>query len=337
MVSSLALTICLMQTLTLDLHSSAYKHEHHAPSSPPGPPPPGPPPHGPDSHPSGPPHHPPHGLVKVFAGTGIGSVDLLYVDAQISNRTTLISKAKASIGDVTVGVLHGFKGLLLEGARIGEVGFKNPGNTTIHVVKEVHRGPGGFIKAFIGPKPPHPPKHHHHKKPKKDKKDKKDKKEHKKHLREHHHKHADAKEEDDDEETDLFRDHPDVPDSPPPPPPPHGPEGPEHHGERFLSSNLAPASALISVSDVQVTLTDLLTLRPLLARARTDVSRRIPSFSTESLSDTCLTPLEQLPRTMALTHLQATASSPPSPRPARLKSSFTDRVCPYFLSSLTVL
>ena len=76
----------------------------------------------------------------MFAKAGVGAVDLLFVDKKISNETTLVSKAASAIGPVRVGVLHGFKGMFVEGAKIGEVAFENVANTTIKIIKEVHTG-----------------------------------------------------------------------------------------------------------------------------------------------------------------------------------------------------
>ena len=76
----------------------------------------------------------------MFAKASVGAVDLLFVDKAISNHTTLVSKAVSAIGAVRVGVLHDFKGMFVEGAKIGEVAFENKANTTIKIIKEVHNG-----------------------------------------------------------------------------------------------------------------------------------------------------------------------------------------------------
>lgn len=221
------------------------------------PPPPGPPPHGPPPHdgPGGPPRGPPPNLVKVLAHTDIGSIKLTYVDASLpSNKTSLISIAKAKIGDVVVGVVPGFKGRFVEAAKIGSVEYSSPGGSNVTIDKEIHSGPGGFVKGFVGAFPPHHPhggddkkngtehelyrfradeehrlgRQHKHDGPHEARagKDKRGKGANGR-KREHHHHHRERRHEDDDE---SFEFDGEFEGEHPPPPPPKGPKGPKGPG-----------------------------------------------------------------------------------------------------------
>ncbi|CDZ97226.1 hypothetical protein [Phaffia rhodozyma] len=175
----------------------------------------------PPHHP--PPHHLPHFppfVVNVVTTTGVGAIDLQYVGDIPSNHTSLLSKSVARIGEVRVSAPTGYKGKFVEGSRIGEVsvGFVPGVNVTIE--KEVHHGPGGFIKGFVGD---HPSPHHKHcpdhpKHPKHPKGDKPEKKEaghpHGRPEDEsygaekrHHHLHKMHGDDDDDDEEDKHRVH----------------------------------------------------------------------------------------------------------------------------------